>query len=426
MATRPRSRSRSRSRSAVRRLATARLISITGGAAAFVALNFTVYTQTGSFAWLTAALVLTFGTQGIVGPFAGAIGDRFDRRRVMIVSDLLGAVFFLGMSAVTDRPALLLGFAFFAAIVELPFESSSAAAIPNLAGEQDLAKANSLVAIGRYSGIAVGPLIGGVLVDQVGPTWVFLINGISFVVSAVIVWTIHAHFSRERSKDDLHDHGLAALRAGISFLRREPVLWRITLAWSVLVLGLGMSMIADIPLAEEFGLGGNGYGYIIGAWGAGSVVGSILGRFMTVRTEPVVIVLSTLGIAITSAAIGLSPVFWVALVALFLNGTNDAIGLVAEQSLRQRRTPDALRARVLAASESIWQLAMLVSFLLAGSIIRVFGARAVYVLGGVFGLLAALVLLPVLHVRREGGGSEERSSDPVPQAEQALNDVPIT
>lgn len=395
------------SRSAVRRLATARLISITGGAAAFIALNFTLYVETGSTAWVAAGLVATFGIQGIVGPFAGILGDRFDRRRVMIVSDLLGAAFYLAMATVTDRPVLLIGFALCAAIVELPFESSSAAAIPNLAGENDLQKANSLVAIGRYAGIAVGPAIGGVFVDQFGPTWVFLVNGLSFVVSAVIVWSIRVRFSRERSEDDIHDHGLAAVRAGISFLRQQPVLLRITLAWTVLVLGLGMSMVADVPFAEEFGQSGGGYGFIIGAWGVGSVVGSFLGRFLTIRTERVVIVCSTLGIALTSAAIGLAPLFWIALVFLVLNGVNDSIGLVAEQSLRQRSTPDALRARVMAASESLWQLAMLLSFLLASPVIETLGARGVYLLGAAFGLIATAILVPLLRHDRVPGEETE-------------------
>src|SRR2546422_10343915 len=74
-------------KAAVRRLATARLISITGGPAAYTALMFTVYERTRSPAWLSATLLLTFGVNGFVAPLAGAIGDRFDRRRGNIVSD---------------------------------------------------------------------------------------------------------------------------------------------------------------------------------------------------------------------------------------------------------------------------------------------------------------------------------------------------
>src|SRR5437870_3434263 len=89
-----------RSKAPVRRLATARLISITGGGAAYLALNYTVYKRTGSATWVAAALFLTFGMEGIIGGLAGGLGDRFDRRKVMIASDLAGAACFFAMAVV--------------------------------------------------------------------------------------------------------------------------------------------------------------------------------------------------------------------------------------------------------------------------------------------------------------------------------------
>lgn len=74
---------------------------------------------------------LTFGVAGVLGPFAGALGDRFDRRRVMIWSEAVAASFFVLM-ALVDGPAVLIALAFGSAIAELPFFSASRAAIPNL------------------------------------------------------------------------------------------------------------------------------------------------------------------------------------------------------------------------------------------------------------------------------------------------------
>ena len=113
-------------RSAVRRLATARLISITGGGAAYAVLNFTIYQQTGSAAWVAAALLVTFGVIGFIAPPAGILGDRYDRRIVMIVSDLAGA-FCFGMMALGQDPAWLLVWAFLSACAEAPFWSASEA-----------------------------------------------------------------------------------------------------------------------------------------------------------------------------------------------------------------------------------------------------------------------------------------------------------
>src|SRR5580765_8881710 len=107
-------------RTAVRRLALARVISLSGGAAAFAALNYAIYQETRSPTWVAAALFLTFGTVGFVGLFAGALGDRFDRKRVMVLSDLAGAVCF-GAMAFVDDPGWLLVVAFLSALAEAPF-----------------------------------------------------------------------------------------------------------------------------------------------------------------------------------------------------------------------------------------------------------------------------------------------------------------
>src|SRR5437867_4157588 len=218
-----------RSRAPVRRLAVARLISITGGAAAYLTLNYTIYKRTGSATWVAAALFLTFGTVGFVSPFAGALGDRFDRRKVMIVSDLAGAACFLGM-ALVHAPWLLLVVAFLSALAEAPFFSSSSAAIPNLVGDEDLSWANSMVSLGRNAGILVGPLLGGLLVSSIGSGSVFAGHAVSFVVSAGLVASVQGRFNQDRAAhsvdgDDPH-HGL---RAGFRFIRRDRVLLILTL-----------------------------------------------------------------------------------------------------------------------------------------------------------------------------------------------------
>src|SRR5262245_14321281 len=224
------------SRAAVRRLAVARLISLTGGAAAFMALNFTIYERTGSAAWVAAALFLTFGTVGFVSPFASVFGARFDRRKVMIASDLGGAVFFAAM-ALVHAPVPLLGFAFGSALAEAPFLSASTAAIPNLVDEERLGWANGLVSLGRNAGILLGPLLGGVLVATIGPGAVFAANAVSFVVSAALVATVHGDFNARREGTDAEEH--RGVKAGFRFLIHDRVLRTVALSWLAIVLGLG-------------------------------------------------------------------------------------------------------------------------------------------------------------------------------------------
>src|SRR6185312_7072208 len=78
-------------RIAIRRLAGARVVSLTGSEAAWIALMVAVYADTGSTVWMSAALFAAIGTSGIATPLAGSLGDRFDRRRVMIASEVATA-----------------------------------------------------------------------------------------------------------------------------------------------------------------------------------------------------------------------------------------------------------------------------------------------------------------------------------------------
>ena len=379
-------------RTAVRRLALARVISVTGSAAAYTALMFEIYDQTGSSVWLAASLLVTEGVSGLVGPFASVLGDRFDRRTVMIVSDLAAAACFAGMAMVASAPGPLVLIAFLSALAEAPFWPASTAAIPNLVPPDQVSWANSLVAIGRNVGIMVGPAIGGILLAAVGAPWVFAINAVSFVLSAALVVSVRARFVGDRSDEGEH-HGIWA---GFRFLFHEPVLRRISVAWVVLVLGIGMAMVGDVPLVDVFDAGSAGFGLMIGLWGAGSILGSLAGRWLSAATEMRWLVLGTAFVACIGVAIALSPWFALVLVLNVAWGAAEGITGVAEQNLFQRRTPDSVRSRVLGALEGLFHGGLAVSYVAAAFVLPVVGARGMYAIAGVAAGLAVIVLLPLL------------------------------
>jgi MFS family permease len=385
-------------RSNVRRLALGRMISVTGGAAAFTALNYTVWNRTHS-PWMQAlSLLLTFGVAGLMGPFAGALGDRFDRRKVLIWSEAVSAVFFGAMAFVHSPMALIL-LAFCSAIAELPFFSASRAAIPNLVErEDDIAWANSLVTLGIHSGIAIGPVIGGLLVALVGDSWVFGLNAASFVVSLLLTLTVHGRFQEEHTEAHGEHQGITA---GIVYLWREPVLRRLSIAWFVFVVGMGMGMVADAPLAESFGSGAMGYGLMIACWGLGSTMGAGVGRWMHARTEPVWMVCGAAGIAVAAGLVGFAPLFPLVLGALFAMGICDGLTIVAENGMMQRRTPDALRSRAMAAFEAVLSLGVALAYIAAGPVLRVLAPQSLYRVGAAGAAMATLILIPLLRLRHE-------------------------
>jgi MFS family permease len=365
---------------------------------------FTVWNDTHSATWQSVALLLTFGVVGILSPLTGHLGDRFDRRRVMMISESIAAAVFFTMAFV-DAPKPLIALAFVSAMAESPFWSASAAAIPNLVErEEDIAWANSLLGLGRNAGIMIGPVIGGVLLTTLGAPWVFAINGATFVVSVFLTMSVKADYSREHSAAEEEAH--QGITAGLRFIWHDRPLRAMVIAWTVFLLGAGMGMVADAPLAEHFGAGSAGFGLLIACWGLGSVVGSLLGRKLTERSEPLWLVLGAAGIAVAGLGIAFAPSFAFVLGALLLMGTSDGISIVAEQGIMMRRSPDAVRSRVMAGFDALLSLGIAVAYVFAAPVLEALGPKGVYGVGGVSAAVAAVLLLPVLRLRR---GTEAES-----------------
>lgn len=174
------------------------------------------------------------------------------------------------------------------------------------------------------------------------------------------------------------------------------------MAWTVMVTGMGMVMVADLPFVHVFGSGMVGYGALIATWGGGSVLGSLGGRWVRARTEIPVLVASVFTVAVGQELAAISPRLGLAVSLIGVAGLGDGFLNVAEQGIRQRRTPDEVRSRVMAAADVIWQVVFAASFLIGGFAVRWMGPRGVYGFAGMAALVAAVMLLPLLrHVHEE-------------------------
>lgn len=390
-------------------MAAARLLSLTGSGAAFAALAYIVYHLTGrSSAWVSLTLLLTLGVEGLAQPVVGWLGDRVDRRRLLVTSDLLSAAGFVVL-AFMRTPVQLVIAACATAIVAAPVFAVSAAAIPNLVDEADLAWANGQVALGRNLGNLVGPILGGAIVAVLAPghnpspselhaagVWVFGFNAVTFVGSAILVGTTKGRFSDDRPAEPEH----RGVRAGFRFVMGERVLRAILFAWVVMLAGAGLILVAEVSLADLFGKGSLGYGLLTALWGGGAAVGSVLaGRVLTASRETRAFMLSIFAASVGLFLIAASPWWIIVLVLMAGLGLTDGIGSVAEQGIIQRRTPDEIRSRVGGAIEAAALLALAVSFGFGGFVVDAFGPRVAYVIGGVAALCATMVLFGPLRER---------------------------
>jgi MFS family permease len=396
------------SRSRIRRLAASRLISITGGEAAAVALAFTIYSRTGSALWHSASLLFTFGVAGLISPVAGSIGDRFDRRRAMIACELLGAAAYTGLVFVR-APATMIAIGFVAEMARAPFEPASAAAIPNLAGEQDLKWANSLVATGSRIGGLLGPAVGGLLVAAGGSSLAFGLNAVSFVISAALIATVRGRFS---AKDDQEGTEYEGALAGFRFVLRDRFLRSLAIAWAITWFAANIVVVADVPLAKAFGVGAFGLGLIYTFDSAGGIVGSFAARRVPPSADRIALLSDMVALAVAYSIVSVSPWFALVLIAVAVGLGFDSLAAVVGTTIVQHQTPDAIRARVFAAIGGMGMAANVVAFSVAGFLVDLVGPRGVYLVGAGAAAIAGVVLLPALRQMRSPDPGGEESPNP--------------
>jgi predicted MFS family arabinose efflux permease len=355
-----------------RRLALGRLISLTGGSAAFIALTATIYDQTGSAAWLSAALFAGVIGTVIAAPFSGWLGDHYDRRRVLIAADLAAATVSLAM-AVSGQPEALVVLFGLSAVVQSPFEPASAAAIPNLVAPADVPRANALVASTGSAGYLIGPLLGGVVLGAgASPSALFAVDAATFVLSALIIASTRRAFGSGATE------AYPGLLAGFNLIARRPSLRLLVGAGMASLVGVGIVNVASYPLSLELEGGTEGYGAMTALLGGGGLVGAALaGRMLAAGPSRVLVGAFVAGAAGLALA-GSAPVLALALGGLALAGAGRGLGDVAETTLLQTRAHDEVRSRVFAAQDGAAHVAYTLAALAGGVLVELAGVRGAF------------------------------------------------
>ena len=160
-------------------------ISFVGDAVSMVALVILVVQLTGSASAVGGALVAHL-LPTFASPLFGVLADRFDRRVVLVVSDLVRATLVLGLVFVRDL-VLIYGLIFLMGFARTLFNPTIRAAFPSVVGEGYLARANSLIGGSFSASVTVGPALGGLLVAVVGVSGAFLLDAATYLISASLL-----------------------------------------------------------------------------------------------------------------------------------------------------------------------------------------------------------------------------------------------
>jgi len=362
----------------------------------FVAINWHVYLLTKSP--LALGLVGLFrGVPIIVCSLAGGVvADAVDRRKLLVVTQvvmlisaaLLAAFTIAGLDSVWPI-YVLSGLASAANAFDIPARQSL---MPALVPTEVFPNAVSLGLIVFNVATIAGPAIAGFMLAETGPALIYGVNALSFlaVIAAVIAMRTSGDF--ERNGDRGSALSFAALKEGFRFVRNTPIIVQTMTLDFAATFFASATLLLPIFASERLHVDARGYGFLAAAPAVGSVITAlVMARAGSFSKQGRLVVVSVAIFGLTTAAFGISTVFWFSLLMLAVTGAADTVSTVLRQTIRQLVTPNHLRGRMTSINMMFFMGGPQLGELEAGLLAAAIGAPLSVVIGGLGSIASSAV-----------------------------------
>ena len=374
---------------AYRRLWTARTISQVGDVAQFTTLALLIVELTGSGLGVSAVVLAEIVPVLLLAPLAGSLVDRLPRVKVMVAADLVRLVLAAVLALWHGSAPVAYAVAFGLSAGQVFFSPAAQSLLPSVVRDEELVAANSGIWTAAVTAqIAVAP-VAALLAVQVGFGPAFAANAVSFALSAVVLRGLR---EPDRPPPVEVTSPFAHAREALGALGQIPLLTALSAGQFLAALSAGATSALLVVLAQERVGGGEGYGLLVAAIGAGAALGPLL---LLRRIEDPRRPLYVFGPYAVRGLVDLALVVVTSLplaaAALVVYGLSTSTGSVTFSSLVQSRVPEHLRGRAFAGFDVLWQTGRMLSLLGGGLLADTVGIRAVYLLGGLLLLAAAAV-----------------------------------
>jgi MFS family permease len=327
---------------------------------------------TGSATAVAWMIIVQFLPMALIGPGAGVIVDRFNRRRLMIVADVARGVSVLGLLLVNEPGDVWIAYVAMAAKVSGTafFEPARTSAIPAITSRSELLVANALSSATWAAMLAVGAAIGGVVTATAGREAAFILNSAAFFLSAALI--AQTRFAADppvavRARSFASSTGLTDLAEAFGYVRsRTPVaaLILVKAGWGIAGGVLLLLTIFGERVVPVAGSAAVGIGILYAARGVGAGLGPILARALlgeAPRTLRKLIGPSFFAVAFFHLALAVSPGITTASLAVVGAAMGGSVLWVFSTVLLQIEVPDRFRGRVFAAELALMTLSASIS-----------------------------------------------------------------
>lgn len=378
------------------------IVSNLGDTFHYIALVVLLFRLTGSGTTLAALALAQIGVTLAVGPLAGVVADRFDRRAVMIAADISRAALATGL-AFTHTAAIAIALAVALQAAGAPFGPAARALLPSLVEEDALLAANTVGWSTEQVTQILASAGAGALLLTYGTTPAFLFNAVTFLFSASMLIAIPRQ-SRSAQSDGTERAGdvWPDARAGLRYARHDAFVGPLIVVQGLASFATGGTAALLLVLSSRhLRLQPGQFSWLLLAIG----VGALLGPFLLPRLlgpDPRLLFWPYIWRGAGDILLGLLTPLPIALGLLIAYGIGTSTGAVTYNTVLQQRIPDRVRGRVFATLDVVWAAGEIASIVIAGAFVDRIGITAIYVCGGailalagIIGLLAAASVPPI-------------------------------
>lgn len=378
-----------------------------------VAVGLQVYDLTGStlavgFVGLAALVPLV-----ALGLYGGSIVDAYDRRRVLVLTQVGLTLVGISMAVLAITQMATVELLYVLVAVQSGFfavhSPARRAVIPRMLRSELLPAANALASLSMGTSLAVGPVLGGVLVDLAGYGWAYSVEAALMVGALVMLATLPPL----PPEGEIRRAGLRSVIEGLRYLRARPTIG-MTFVADLFAMVLAMPRVL-FPAIGALAIGGGGttVGILVGGIAAGTLLGGLFsGRLGQINRQGRAIVIAVafwgLFVAAFGAIVAMAPgpgpageanwALWPATALMVAAGISDTVSAVFRTTILQVATPDALQGRLQGVFIVVVAGGPQLGSVVLGSVANQTGEAAAAVIGG----LACAVLVVVVSMRQRG------------------------
>jgi predicted MFS family arabinose efflux permease len=327
----------------------------------------------------------------------GVIADRIDRRYVLLGSQYIqmASAFILTVLVGTHVVKVweILTLSFINGCAQSFGGPAYAALIPTLVDKEDMPNAIALNSIQFNAAVTIGPALGGLALHNLGQTWCFALNGVSFLAPIVSLYMLHIRFLPEKTSESIFE----SMKQGFRFIRKQGAMEvLIVLAFSMTFLAIPVRTFLPVFAKEVFRRGSETYAMFLSLSGLGSILGALTVAWLgNVRNKGRIALTMMTCLGAGMAGFALSSRLAVSYFMMFLVGAAMIAVFAMVSSLVQLITTNEMRGRVISVYNCAFRGGMPLGNLVTGKLVPIFTAPVVVAVNGVALMILALYFLLV-------------------------------